>query len=118
MRSGDIHQKRIYNVEGRISKLGLQNSSAILLQKISLLIALAGQGKPRGTVAVNKVQIATNQSVAGILPDDNILHYEYLFNNLDAMYEELRRLSTGDGGRGGLNLKLIRSIKVLIPPPP
>ena len=38
-----------------------------------------------------------------------------MFQNLDSRYDEIRRLSTGDGGRGGLNLKIIKSIKMNMP---
>jgi type I restriction enzyme, S subunit len=115
MNSGEIHKKRIYEVENRITKAGLDNSSAKLLPVNSVLIALAGQGKTRGTVAINKAELSTNQSVAAIMPNENILHHEYLFYDLDSRYEELRKLSTGDGGRGGLNLGLLSSIRVKAP---
>lgn len=115
MNSGEIHLKRIYEVENRITQKGLENSSAKLIPVNSVLIALAGQGKTRGTVAINKIELSTNQSVAAVMPNEKILDYEYLFYNLDARYEEMRRLSTGDGGRGGLNLKLLGSIRVMAP---
>jgi len=110
MNSGDIHQKRIYEVDGRITTQGLANSSAKMLPINSVLVALAGQGKTRGTVAINKVELSTNQSIAAIFPNSDFLDYEYLFYVLDARYEELRRLSTGDGGRGGLNLQILKEI--------
>ncbi len=116
MKSGEVHLKRIYEVENRITQAGLDNSSAAMLPVNSVLVALAGQGKTRGTVAVNKVKLSTNQSVAAIVPDAEELFYEYLFYNLDSRYHELRRLSTGDGGRGGLNLGIIGFIKVPLPP--
>jgi type I restriction enzyme S subunit len=115
MNSGEINLKRVYNVENRITQAGLENSSAKRIPINSVLIALAGQGKTRGTVAINKVELTTNQSVAAIMPDEKIICYEYLFYNLDSRYEEMRRLSTGDGGRGGLNLGLLSSIKILAP---
>jgi type I restriction enzyme, S subunit len=117
MRSGDVHKKRIFNVDGKITKIGLENSSAALLPKNSVLIALAGQGKTRGTVAINKVDLSTNQSVAAIIPKKE-LDYEFLYYNLDARYELLRRLSTGDGGRGGLNLQILKNIWCAVPPLP
>lgn len=117
MRSGDVHKKRVFSVEGRITRQGLENSSATLLPKNSVLVALAGQGKTRGTVAINKVELSTNQSVAAIIPKQE-LDYEFLYYNLDARYESLRRLSTGDGGRGGLNLQILKNIWCVIPPFP
>lgn len=40
---------------------------------------------------------------------------EYLFYNLENRYEELRNLSTGNSGRGGLNLTIIRDVLVPFP---
>lgn len=118
MRSGEVNLRRIYDVEGRITELGLGNSNATLIPQDSILVALAGQGKTRGTVAINKISLTTNQSVAAIIPDKEIVDIEYLFFDLDRRYNELRRLSTGDGGRGGLNISLIQSISLLLPPLP
>jgi type I restriction enzyme S subunit len=38
-----------------------------------------------------------------------------LYYNLDLRYNEIRDLSDGGGGRGGLNLKLIKSIEIPVP---
>jgi len=117
MRSGDVHKKRIYSIDGKITKQGLNNSNATLLPINSILVALAGQGKTRGTVAINKIELCTNQSVAAIIPNREI-DYEFLYYNLDARYEIFRRLSTGEGGRGGLNLQIIKNIWCSLPPLP
>jgi type I restriction enzyme S subunit len=76
---------------------------------------MAGQGKTRGTAAINQVELSTNQSIAAVLPND-LFASEYLYFSLDARYEELRELSSGGGGRGGLNLKLIESLEIRFPP--
>ena len=77
-------------------------------------MALAGQGKTRGTVAVSRVELSTNQSIAGILPSDEH-DSDFLYYNLDTRYSELRGESTGDGGRGGLNLAIIKKLDVYMP---
>ena len=114
MSSGEIHNKRVDEVQGRITADGLRESSAQLLPVGTVLMALAGQGKTRGTVAVSRVELSTNQSIAGILPsaehDPGFLYY-----NLDTRYLELRGESAGDGGRGGLNLTIIKKLEVLMP---
>ena len=114
MNSGELTSKRILDVEGRITARGLRESGTRIIPPQCVLIGLAGQGKTRGTVAINLVELCTNQSIAAIVPNDCFVP-EYLFYNLDARYHELRRMSTGDGGRGGLNLKIIRSIAVPFP---
>lgn len=117
MASGDIHQKRVTDVIGRITELGLKSSSTKILPVNSVLVALAGQGKTRGTVATNAIELCTNQSIAAIIPTEEI-DYKFLFLNLDSRYEELRFLSTGEGGRGGLNLGILRDVKIPLPPKP
>ena len=114
MSSGELHKKTVYEVEERITDEGLKNSSAKLLPANCVLIGLAGQGKTRATVAVNAVELCTNQSIAAIFPDDSF-DTQFLFHNLDSRYEELRGLSAGDGGRGGLNLTIIRNIQLPFP---
>lgn len=117
MSSGELHQKFVSEVEGRITEEGLRNSSTKIVPANCVLVGLAGQGKTRGTVAMNRVPLCTNQSIASIFPNDNFVP-EYLFYNLENRYFELRSLSTGDGGRGGLNLTIIRNILVPFPPLP
>ena len=49
------------------------------------------------------------------MPNEQKLDSEYLYFNLDGRYKELRAMSTGDGGRGGLNLSILKSIKLKLP---
>ncbi len=114
MNSGELNLRKVFEVENRITEEGLKNSSARLIPKNCVLIGLAGQGKTRGTVAINKVELTTNQSVAAIYPSKEFVP-EYLYYNLDLRYNELRDLSDGGGGRGGLNLKLIKGIDIPLP---
>ncbi|WP_253272465.1 restriction endonuclease subunit S [Pectobacterium brasiliense] len=115
MSSGELHLKQVYKVADYITDDGLANSSTKYIPENSVLIGLAGQGKTRGTVAINRIKLCTNQSIAAIFPSE---HHstEFLFYNLDNRYEELRNLSTGDGGRGGLNLTIIRKLHLAFPP--
>lgn len=115
MNSGELNLKRVYDVEGRVTQLGLENSSTTMVATNSILIGLAGQGKTRGTVAMNFIDLCTNQSIAAVLPNPSIYCSEYLYHNLDSRYDELRELSTGDGGRGGLNLTILRNLTVPFP---
>lgn len=114
MASGEINKKRIYKTEDMISKEGYSNSSAKMVNEKSVLIALAGQGKTRGTVAVTEIALTTNQSIAAIEPHKDI-SYEFLFQNLESRYEELRTYSSGDGSRGGLNKKLVSEFPIISP---
>lgn len=112
--STEIHQKRITKPTTYITALGLQNSSAKIAPANSVLIALAGQGKTRGTAAYLVKPMALNQSLAALVTNDRC-DSEFLFFVIENMYLSLRELSSGDGGRGGLNKKLIRNVKIRIP---
>jgi type I restriction enzyme S subunit len=114
MNSGELNLKKVYEVDNRITELGLKKSSTKLIPKHSILIGLAGQGKTRGTVAMNMIELCTNQSIGSILPNENYIS-EFFYHNLDNRYEELRSLSTGDGGRGGLNLQIIKTLPITLP---
>ena len=94
-----------------ISKNGLANSSAKIIKKNSVLIALAGQGKTRGTVAINRISLSTNQSIAAMSFNDDIVP-EFVFSNLENRYDEIRATSSGDGSTGGLNKQLVGDITI------
>lgn len=114
MSSGELHLKRVGDVAGRITEDGLRNSAATMLPSLCVLVGLAGQGRTRGTVAINTTELCTNQSIAAILPSPGV-NPEYLYYNLDRRYDELRDISSGGGGRGGLNLRLVKSLPVPLP---
>jgi len=63
---------------------------------------------------MNLIPLCTNQSIAAIFPNESFIP-SYLYYNLDSRYDELRELSAGDGGRGGLNLTIIRSLVIPFP---
>ena len=112
--SGEVQKKYITSTDTMISRKGYENSSATMVRENSVLIALAGQGKTRGTVAINRIPLATNQSIAAMTFSDDI-DPDYVFSNLENRYEELRRISSGDGSRGGLNKKLVGDVTIPCP---
>ncbi len=115
--SGDVNIEEITDCEGRITDLGFENSNTKYLPVNSVIIALNGQGKTRGTVAMLRTKATCNQSLVSIYPKDvQKLLPEYIFYNLKVRYQEIRKI-TGDSGndRRGLNMPLIRSIKVPYP---
>ncbi|WP_423479409.1 restriction endonuclease subunit S [Ligilactobacillus salivarius] len=109
--SGEINKEIIFSTDDMISKEGFNNSSAKWIKQDSVLIALAGQGKTRGKVAINRIPLTTNQSIAGIEPSNEV-YYKFLYHQLTKDYLKLRLVSSGDGSRGGLNKKLLNDYAV------
>lgn len=114
MNSGELNKKFVYDVAGRITKKGYNSASTHMLPKNCVLIGLAGQGKTRGTAAINKIELCTNQSIGAILPSSDT-DADYLFYFFDSQYQNLRALSSGDGGRGGLSKGLLLNYDVIRP---
>ncbi len=113
--SGEVANVRIKSSKKFISALGLKESSAKKIAPGAVLIALAGQGKTRGQVAVTDIEVSTNQSVAAVMPKQEISS-DFLYYNLRARYDELRLISGGESGRGGLNLGIISRMSISVPP--
>ncbi|PJB42999.1 MAG: N-6 DNA methylase [Deltaproteobacteria bacterium CG_4_9_14_3_um_filter_44_9] len=113
--SGDINKGEIFDCNGRITNLALKESNARLLPVNSVLIALNGQGKTRGTVAILRIEAACNQSLVSINPEREKLLPEFLLYVLRGKYQEIRNIN-GDNQRGGLNMPIIRSIEIPLPP--
>lgn len=116
MSSGEVHNRNIWDTKEKITAAGLQASNARWIPEGTVVIALNGQGKTRGTVALLRRPVTCNQSLAGIVPGHD-LDPGFLRYSLEARYTALRSL-TGDESRSGLNLELVRSIEVLVPPLP
>jgi type I restriction enzyme S subunit len=116
--SGDINMREIFDCSGRITSTAMQSSNTKILPLNSVMIALNGQGKTRGKVAILRTEATCNQSLVSIFPKDlKILIPEFIFYNLNMRYLEIRRL-TGDYGndRRGLNMSIIRDIEIPLPP--
>ena len=115
--SGDINLDIINDCKGRITELGLKNSNAKFLPINSVMIALNGQGKTRGSVAILNTKATCNQSLVSIIPKDpNEIKSEIIYYILKSRYNEIRKL-TGDSGndRRGLNMPIIRKIELFYP---
>lgn len=115
MSSGEINQRIVLNVAERITSSGLAGSNARVLAAETVMIALNGQGRTRGKVALLKIEAACNQSLAGITPDRSRAIPEYVFQYLESQYRAIREI-TGDDARNGLNLAILKSIRIPLPP--
>ncbi len=102
--------------EAFISESGLNNSSAKIFPPNTILIAMYGQGKTRGQVAMLGVKAATNQACAAILPTKGV-DPNFVFLNLGSRYEEMRRLSNS-GGQENLSQGLIQGLQFSYPADP
>ena len=115
MSSGEVNKGRIYETDSFITQLGYDNASTKMVPAKTVVLAMAGQGKTRGTAAITEIELCTNQSICSIVNNDRV-NPEYLLFFLKLQYKKLRGASTNTDGRGGLNLKIIGNYSIMIPP--
>ncbi|MCB0320875.1 MAG: restriction endonuclease subunit S, partial [Bdellovibrionales bacterium] len=105
--------REINGAEEFITAEGLKNSSAKLFPQGTVLMAMYGQGKTRGQVALLGIEAATNQACAAILPREGIDPY-FVFTYLAGRYDEIREMSNS-GGQENLSQGLVREIPFTFP---
>ena len=115
MSSGEVNKGRVFETDTKITQLGYDNASTKLVPPKTVVLAMAGQGRTRGTAAITEIELCTNQSICSIVNNEKV-HAEYLLYFLKLQYMELRGASTNTDGRGGLNLKIIGNYPIMIPP--
>ena len=96
-----------------ITEDGLNNSSAKLFPKNTLLMAMYGQGKTRGKVAILGIEAATNQACAAIMFNEEV-DTNFAFHNLSGRYDEIRELSNA-GSQENLSAGLIKELNLSYP---
>lgn len=112
--SGDLHQGHVTKPSQFVTEAALARTNIKLVPAGSLLIAMYGEGRTRGTVAELGIDATTNQACAAVVLDDPELR-SWVRLVLDANYTAMRRMAAG-GVQPNLNLSLVRSIEVPIPP--
>ena len=111
IRSGEINFNVIKKSERNITKEGLEKSSAKMIKKNSVVLAMTGATV--GRTAVVEIETSSNQSVAAIETNNRIINYKYLFYFLAKEYNNLKKL--GQGALTSLNLSIIKNIKIPVP---
>jgi type I restriction enzyme S subunit len=114
LNSGAVNQWIVNRPSEFITQAGLSNSSTRWVPNGALLMALAGQGKTKGMVALLNIPATCNQSMAAIVPTGK-LKSKFLLWWLDANYDRIRNLAGGEH-RDGLNLEMVGNIPCPVPP--
>lgn len=114
MASGEVNKIHVYETNEKITELATKESSAKILPKNSVMVALNGQGKTKGMSAILHINAACNQSLCAFSCDEKNLHYRYLFYCLKSMYKYLRSQS-GDDVRDGLAASFVKKQRIPLP---
>jgi len=96
-----------------VTQLALAETNLTVYPAGTLLVAMYGEGKTRGKCTELRIPAATNQALAALQVCESVRGY--LRHFLELGYEEMRKVASG-GVQPNLNLSLVRSIRVPLPP--
>jgi len=112
VKSGELKDNNIYNTSETITEEGLRNSSAKLLRKGTLLVAL--YGATVGKTGILGIDATTNQAICAITPKENKLEPYYLKYQIIARRNELVSASSG-GAQPNISQGIIRAVRIPLP---
>lgn len=112
LRSGEVCKKDITQTELFITEKGLRNSSAKLVPKDSVVVAM--YGATAGQVGILRIEATTNQAICVILPSETwspeFMYYQ-LLNKNDEMVAQAQ-----GGAQPNISQIKIKNLLVALPP--
>lgn len=110
-KTGDLKVRHLSKIPDSITQLGLENSSAKIFPKNTVLIAM--YGATIGNCSILKTEAATNQACAALLPNEEV-NEEFLFFFLSSIKSELINKGVG-GGQPNISATILKEIKIPLP---
>ena len=114
VKTGELKNEVLYDTEEKITKLGLNNSSAKLYPAGSLLIAM--YGATIGQTAKLGVEATTNQACAVLFDINNsLVATDYLWLYVQSQMEKLKSMAYG-GAQPNINAGIVANLSIPLPP--
>lgn len=114
--SGELNAERIYQPVQAVTETAQREHRLKLYGPSTLLVAMYGEGKTRGKCSELMTYATINQAIAAISVRDEFRKYQpFVKLCLIGQYEQTRRMASG-GVQPNLNLAMIRSIPISLPP--
>lgn len=110
--TGELESGYVTTSKECVTEKALKETALKLYHKGTVLIAMYGQGKTRGTAAVLGIEATVNQACAALTVHSGCP--KFLFYQLQNSYHAIRRLSN-TGNQENLNAEIIKNFKILWP---
>lgn len=111
IKSGELNQENIYETEEFLTKKGIESSSAKMVKKGTLLIAM--YGATAGVLAVSHIDAAINQAILALIPNIDINPFylkSTIANQIDVAVHRLVQ-----GGQPNFNASIINAFELRLP---
>ena len=115
VRTQEVNFNRIYDTEIKITKQGLENSSAKWIPENSVIIAM--YGATAGKVAINKIPLTTNQACCNLIINELKADYRFVYYNILSRFSSIANMAVG-GAQQNLNAGMIKDLNISTPPLP
>lgn len=112
VKTGDLKGKYVNFPEELITQEALNNSSAKVFPKRTVLLAM--YGATIGACSILDFEAATNQACAALLPTEKV-DENYLFYYLSYLKPEIIKMGVG-GAQPNISASIIKDIKIPLPP--
>lgn len=93
--SGEVNNPEIISTMENITEAGIKGSSAKWIPENSILVAL--YGATAGQVSMLKIKATSNQAVLAIIPNNEIIDTDFLYNQICFNKQNLLFLAQGSG---------------------
>ena len=113
VKTAEVVNNRITKTQICISQQAVEDYRLKLYPPGTVLMAMYGQGKTRGQVAILDIAATTTQNAAAIVPEQS-LDSEYLWIWLRGQYLKLRQMGY-QGDLSHLSLKYVKELKIPFP---
>ena len=111
--SAAVNEPYVDSAAEFVTRAALAETNLTVYPPGTLLVAMYGEGKTRGKCTELRIAATTNQALAALQVTEDLRPYLKLF--LDHSYEDMRRLASG-GVQPNLNLGLVRTLRIPVPP--
>lgn len=113
--TGEISFSVIDDTKEKVTRDAVASAHLYVYPERTVLVAMYGQGSTRGRVGMLGVPATVNQACAALWCDSRLMRQEFLFNQLVASYDELRRLGHGSH-QVNMNAEILGEFAVVVPP--
>lgn len=117
LNSSQVNRGFINDADQFVTQTALRECHLPKVPAGSVLVAITGQGKTRGTSAVLGIEATINQHIAFITPRVPVASPEFIHLALSAAYLQLRASSEDSGStKGAITCEELKRFKIAVPP--
>lgn len=114
LKISDLKNTFINHAEEKITQNGLDNSSAKIFPKGTIVYSIFAT---LGAVGILEISTATNQAIAGIIPENTLIDTKYLYYCLKSEKNNILAKKS-HATQDNINLTILKNHEILLPPLP